>query len=143
MTNSMKSRITASATVVLAASALTFVAGASPAQAETVDGGCSTPGGFGSVQVEAPGGAVSSLSGILLHVSDSARDDAHMRVRLVTEKADGRNVYYKWRKLTTGFNTHKVWETSARDSNGIFHVGVQIARFRGNTYLNHCSEWAY
>lgn len=143
MTTSMKTRITASTTAVLAASAFTLVAGAGSAQAETVDGGCSTPGGFGSVQVERPGGAVSSLSGILLHVSDSERDGAHMRVRLVTEKADGRNVYYKWRKLTTGYNSHKSWETSARDDNGIFRVGVQIARFRGDTYLNHCSDWAY
>lgn len=143
MTKLIKTRIMTSAASVLTALALTTAFGATPAHAVTSNGACSTSGGFGGVTVDHPPGATDYVPRVVLYVSDSARDGAHMRVRLVTENHEGKNKYWPWRKLTSGFNNTKDWVTSAKESSGIFHVGVQVARYDGNTYLNHCSDWAY
>lgn len=143
MTKLIKTRILTSAASVLTAVALTAAFGATPAHAVWSEGGCSTSGGFGGVGVEHPPGATDYVPEVKLHVGDSKRDGAHMRVRLVTKNHEGTNKYWQWRKLTSGFNNIKGWTTSAREPSGIFNVGVQVARYDGNTYLNHCSDWAY
>ncbi|MFE2938609.1 hypothetical protein ACFXKG_05965 [Streptomyces sp. NPDC059255] len=49
---------------------------------------------------------------------------------------------WTWRSNTSGANTTKEWATTAQSSSGIYEVGVQVARFEGDTLLNSCTDWA-
>ncbi|MFE3741268.1 hypothetical protein [Streptomyces sp. NPDC059134] len=80
---------------------------------------------------------------VTLSVTDTSADGHHVRVRFVHKTSGGGvTVPWTWRSNTSGANTTKEWDTTARSTDGIYEVGVQVARFEGDTLLNSCTDWA-
>ncbi|MFE5855671.1 hypothetical protein ACFQ61_21000 [Streptomyces sp. NPDC056500] len=133
----MKRKLAAAGTVV--ASLVLTAAMASPAAAITVYRQCFTTGADGGARVMNWHGP--DRVDLTLSVTDSRADGHHVRVRFLSKTVSGTTVKWGWHKNTSGAGRTFVRETSASHPNGIFNVGVEIARFEGNTYLNSCVDW--
>jgi uncharacterized protein YfaS (alpha-2-macroglobulin family) len=80
---------------------------------------------------------------VTLSVTDTSADGHHVRVRYLTKSnVSSAPVKWKWHSLTSGKGTTLNYPTTAQDSNGIIDMGVEIARFEGNSMLNSCTDWA-
>jgi hypothetical protein len=112
-----------------------------PAEAATLLPSCSTTGANGTIRVDNFNGATSRIN-LSITVYDSLADGHHVRIRLVTKNSVGTVKNWSWRGNYDGEGTFKTWDTYAEDSSGIFDVGVQVARFEGDSLLNYCTDWA-
>ncbi|WP_432076602.1 hypothetical protein [Streptomyces wuyuanensis] len=74
-------------------------------------------------------------------MSDTKADGHHARVRFLSKNTHGTVKYWGWRSNLDGTGTTKNWSTTASDSSGLFDIGIQVARFEGNTLLNSCTDW--
>ncbi|MFD4814786.1 hypothetical protein ACFWNS_40230, partial [Streptomyces sp. NPDC058418] len=80
---------------------------------------------------------------VTLRVTDTSADGHHVRERFLNKGSGGVEVVpWQWRSNTSGANTTKEWDSTAQSTNGIYEVGVEVARFEGDTLLNSCTDWA-
>ncbi len=130
------------ATLPLIAAVFLTALGSNPAHAAPVDyAGCATTGASGAVKITNwynPGEKV----GLSFTLSDIKPDGHHVRIRLVSKQYNDARKNWPWRKNTRGSGRSQTWSSSASDSNGLFEIGVQVARFEGNKLLNSCTDWA-
>ena len=127
---------------VIASIALAFTAIAvGPAQAAITSAGCTTAGAYGNVTIT-NWTDPSQKVGLALELKDTAADAHHVRIRIVSQQHDGKRVNWPWRKNTGGSGTTANWTTTADDDRGLHELGVQVARFEGDTLLNSCTDWA-
>ncbi|MFF0795207.1 hypothetical protein [Streptomyces spiralis] len=128
---------------VLAATALISLAfTAIPAQASTtytVD--CPTTGASGAATVNGFYSTITGSFGVTLAVYDSSADGHHVSVRLIGKGPGGTPVNWSWHANYDGAGTTQAWNTTAQYSSGLVDVGVQVARFEGDTLLNSCTKW--
>ncbi|MGW2821493.1 hypothetical protein ACWC24_10870 [Streptomyces sp. NPDC001443] len=135
----LKRRIALSSCV--ASSALILgVLSATPASASNVFVSCSTTGANGDVSVSNFDGATDTIV-LSLGARDTSADGHHVRVRLITKNQAGTIKYWAWHANYNGAGSTQSWDTYAHDESGIFDVGVQAARFEGDTLLNSCTKW--
>ncbi|MFE4369898.1 hypothetical protein ACFRMN_17030 [Streptomyces sp. NPDC056835] len=78
---------------------------------------------------------------VTIAVYDSLADGHHVRIRVVGKTIGGTPVNFQWRQNTGGEGTVKSWTTYAEYSSGLINVGLQVARFEGDTLLNSCTDW--
>ncbi|MFD7441539.1 hypothetical protein [Streptomyces sp. NPDC059909] len=124
-----------------AALALTVVSsGSAQAAVPTVFRGCSTTGASGGYDANNYYGPDATIS-LNINLSDTSADGHHVRVRFLSRNVHGTVKYWTWRSNLDGAGTTKNWSTTASDSYGLFDIGVQVARFEGNTLLNSCTDW--
>ncbi|WP_406269825.1 hypothetical protein OHT93_17220 [Streptomyces sp. NBC_00191] len=137
----MPNRVLAATATVAAALALTVTTSGS-AQASIVSGyrGCVTTGASGGYDYSNYHGPDAKVA-IKFNLSDTASDGHHVRIRFISKNVNGTIKYWAWRSNLDGAHTTKYWSTTAADSSGLFDIGVQVARFKGNTVLNACADW--
>ncbi|SCK37698.1 hypothetical protein YUYDRAFT_04526 [Streptomyces sp. ScaeMP-e48] len=123
------------------AAAFLVTMAASPAHAATQTYHCFTTGagGVATVQNWHVGESGKNI-GVYLVVNDNKADGHHVRVRLVGKKIGGTPVNWQWRANYGGNGTDKSWNTHFLNT-GMLMVGVQVARFEGDTLLNSCTDW--
>ena len=136
----MKKHITMAAGLVSSALFIGLIS-ATPASATDATASCTTTGATGHATVYNFDGATDKIT-LNLGVYDSLADGHHVRVRLLTKNYVGTTKYWSWHANYDGAGVGKSWDTTATDSNGIFDVGVQVARFEGDSLLNSCTDWA-
>ncbi|WP_405908439.1 MULTISPECIES: hypothetical protein [unclassified Streptomyces] len=113
---------------------------AAPASAASYTMYCDTTGASGASTIN--GWAVGATSlGVILSVTDGSADGHHVRIRLLGKDRAGNLITYQWRMNYDGNGTTKTWTTTASYSAGFGDVGVQVARFEGDTQLNACTDW--
>lgn len=140
----MQNRIKAAALGTI--SSVLVAAGAmSPAHAATstvaVDGAsCQTTGAVGSLTTP-DFTSQDKRADVTLALADSLADGHHVRIRVVAKTIGGTPINFQWRSLTTGEGTATHWNTYASHSSGLINLGVQAARFEGDTLLNSCTDW--
>ncbi|WP_329340319.1 hypothetical protein OG866_32705 [Streptomyces sp. NBC_00663] len=125
----------------LAGAALAVGMAAAPASAEvSATLICDTTGARGVVVVNdwQNGGTSFPVS---IAVGDNLADGHHVRVRVVGRAEDGDWIYWPWHANYDGNGTAKSWSSTANFSGGIYDMGVQAARFEGDTLLNYCTDW--
>lgn len=101
---------------------------------------CSTTGASGGITISNWHGPDAKV-GLDMSVSDLSSDNHQVRVRFISKDTRGAIKYWPWRANNDGSGTTKEWKTTAEYSGGLFEVGVQVARFAGNTQVNSCSTW--
>lgn len=105
---------------------------------------CSTTGARGSMGATVPSGDHWPFMEfkIALSVTDTAADDHHVRVRLLTKPVGSQQVFtWPWRSNTKGNGETMSVSTTAQAEYGIEHTGVEVARFEGDRKLNSCTDW--
>ncbi|SMQ17191.1 hypothetical protein SAMN06272771_3576 [Streptomyces sp. Ag82_O1-12] len=117
------------------------IPGSAQAAADPVYAGCNTTGASGLLRdtqlTESPGGT----HAVHFEISDTAADRHHARVRYLTKMGNGKTKSWKWNPNYEGVGTIVV-NTSAKDQdNGIFRVGIEVARAEGSSILNSCIAW--
>ncbi|MEW1866547.1 hypothetical protein OG896_20780 [Streptomyces sp. NBC_00669] len=117
------------------------VLGATPASASAMEVGCGTTGADGFVYASnwAPG--VTKLN-VEIELKDTLADGHHVQIRFMS-KGPGlaTTTLYQWHSVTSGNGTAGDWVSSATDPNGMYDMGVTVARFEGADQLNACSVW--
>ncbi|WP_406368213.1 hypothetical protein [Streptomyces sp. NBC_01546] len=102
---------------------------------------CSTTGAEGEVNWSHWASDYSSID-LGLHVIDTAADGHHVKVRFVSENLGHVRTYWPWRSFYDGSGAGQAWYTSAQNGrNGIYILGMQVARYEGNTMLNSRTCW--
>lgn len=110
------------------------------AQAIPLVAQCNTTGAWGQVSTDMDG-ADDRIDFVLLF-GDTLADGHHARARLVTKDVNGVIKRWQWHKDTNGSNNGNVrYASHAINSSGIFDVGIDAARFEGDTLLNACTQW--
>ncbi|MFJ3434297.1 hypothetical protein ACIPMU_12155 [Streptomyces cyaneofuscatus] len=123
------------------AAAFLVTMAAAPAHASTETYHCFTTGAGGATTVQNwHVGESGKNIGVHLGVHDNKADGHHVRIRLVGKKIGGTPVNYKWRANYDGNGSYKAWDTYFLNT-GMLMVGVQVARFEGDTLLNSCTDW--
>ncbi|MER7724936.1 hypothetical protein [Streptomyces sp. NPDC096323] len=130
--------------IAVGAAALSLVLVASnPASAKDMVADCGTTGAVADVTIYDFNGATDRID-FHMEIKDSLADGHHARARLLTKTSSGAVVYWKWHSDTNGSGNGWVTLNSyAIDDRGIFDVGIQVARFEGDTLLNSCKAWMY
>lgn len=114
---------------------------ASPAQAVPVyNAACSTTGASGNVSISDWHQPTATV-GVVFSLTDTKADGHHARIRILSKRYDGSVKRWRWRKNVDGAGETNYWGSSASDDNGLFEIGVQVARFEGDTLLNSCTHW--
>lgn len=101
---------------------------------------CDTTGARGVVAVNDWRNGASSID-VSIAVGDNLADGHHVRVRVLGRAEDGDLITWQWRANYDGNGTSKSWTSTATFSGGIYDMGVQAARFEGDTLLNSCTDW--
>ncbi|MFF8445244.1 hypothetical protein ACF07U_30760 [Streptomyces californicus] len=113
---------------------------ASPAQAYPFSAACATTGANGRVDTDRDG--ADTRVDFDMFYGDTLADGHHARARLITKDVNGIRKNWGWHKDTNGANNGTIRYTSyAVNQSGIFSVGIQVARFEGETMLNSCTAW--
>ncbi|NWF27793.1 hypothetical protein HW130_16230 [Streptomyces sp. PKU-EA00015] len=130
------------ATAALTAAVALTIGTAGPAQADGTSGyhGCSTTGASGGYDFSNYYGPDARVK-LSFRLYDTQADGHHVRIRLISKNVHGTIKRWGWRSHTGGSGTSQTWETYAEDSSGLFDIGVEVARFEGNTMLNQCFDW--
>ncbi|MFH8868416.1 hypothetical protein [Streptomyces griseus] len=124
-----------------AAAAFLATVGTAPAHAATETNHCFTTGAGGAVTVQSwHVGETGKKVGVHMGVHDNKADGHHVRIRLIGKKIGGTPVNWPWRANYGGNGTYKAWD-SYFPNDGMLMVGVQVARFEGETLLNSCTDW--
>lgn len=123
----------------LGALALTAIT-SSPAHAIS-NRACSTTGASGGVAISNWTDPVATV-GLTFNLIDTLADGHHVRIRLVSETNNGARVNWPWRQNLDGKGSTKTWTSTASDDRGLYEIGVQVARFEGDTLLNSCTTWS-
>ncbi|MGA6160409.1 hypothetical protein ACPEIC_44635 [Stenotrophomonas sp. NPDC087984] len=136
-----KKRTVGALAVTASVLATTFLA-ATPASAATLIGECSTTGASGGIAVYNFHGSTSHIK-VYFRIKDNLADGHHVRIRLITKRADDSTVYWRWHSEYGGKGGDWEFQAPATDNRGIFDVGLQVARAEGSRILNFCSKWTH
>ncbi|MET7369440.1 hypothetical protein ABZS61_26980 [Streptomyces sp. NPDC005566] len=110
------------------------------AQAIPYSAECSTTGAWAKVSTDRDG--ADDRVDFVINFSDTLADGHHARARLVTKDVNGIIKRWQWHKDTDGSNNGNVrYASYAINSSGIFSVGIDAARFEGDTLLNACTKF--
>ena len=132
-------------TRVLAYAATTSVIGlgvaASPASADDIYyRGCTTTGAFGDLQVSGWYSGTTSV-GVWFDVADTLSDGHAVEVRIIGRNQVNTLIAWPWHKISTGYATSHAWASTASYSDGLYDVGLEVARLSGSTkILNYCTD---
>ncbi|MFF1511485.1 hypothetical protein [Streptomyces sp. NPDC058326] len=75
-------------------------------------------------------------------MTDIQADGNSVGVRLLSKDTWGKIHYWPWRKNTQGNGKTSAWDTTASHTNGLFDIGLEVARFNSNgTWRNSCTKW--
>ncbi|GHG43948.1 hypothetical protein [Streptomyces zaomyceticus] len=75
-------------------------------------------------------------------LDDVMADGYGVRLRLVSTDVWGKLHYWPWRTNTKGNGTRSTWDTTASHPNGLFNIGVQVARANSaGAIANSCIDW--
>ncbi|MEV8430820.1 hypothetical protein [Streptomyces chartreusis] len=106
---------------------------AGPAAAAGASASCSVTGGTGSATWTWV--SKTKIDPLKISVKDTKADGYHPAVRLVTYT--GSTVkHWSWHHVTGGSGSSETWNTSAEDSRGIKHAGVEVQLYDGGTEVN-------
>lgn len=106
---------------------------ASPAAAAGASASCSVTGGTGSASWTWV--SKTKINPLSITVKDNKADGYHPAVRLVTYT--GSTVkHWSWHHVYGGNGASETWNTSAEDSRGIKHAGVEVQLYDGSTEVN-------
>ncbi|MEV1081670.1 hypothetical protein AB0I98_26055 [Streptomyces sp. NPDC050211] len=106
---------------------------ASPAAAAGASASCSVTGGTGSASWTWV--SRTKINPLTITVKDTKADGYHPAVRLVTYT--GSTVkHWSWHHVYGGNGASETWHTSAEDSRGIKHAGVEVQLYDGSTEVN-------
>ncbi|KUN07458.1 hypothetical protein AQI95_10550 [Streptomyces yokosukanensis] len=119
------------------------VSGSAHAAADPEYAGCTTTGASAIVRDIQLTASPSGKHDVHFEISDTAKDGRNARVRYLTQMGNGKTRYWNWHANTGGPGTIVVNTTAQDNDNGIFGVGIQVARANGDTILNSCTDWAY
>ncbi|MFC9426774.1 hypothetical protein [Streptomyces sp. NPDC056987] len=111
-----------------------------PAHAAVQTAACVTTGASGSLTTPSWTSGDKRVN-LTLALADSLADGHHVRIRVVGKTIGGTPLTFPWRSVTEGNGTVKSWSTYAEYGSGFINVGVQVARFEGDTLLNSCTDW--
>ncbi|NGO77235.1 hypothetical protein G6045_16445 [Streptomyces sp. YC504] len=127
-----------------AAGLLTFTSSGT-AQAATYYRTCDTTGASGSasfdMQQNGPGNPNPYVVVGNLSVVDTKGDGNHVRVRFTWAYPGQTSRASQWFKNTLGNGKRQSWDF--RQDLAVYprSLGVQVARYEGDRYLNSCSDW--
>ncbi|MFI8371202.1 hypothetical protein [Streptomyces sp. NPDC085466] len=103
--------------------------------------GCGTTGAYGDMSwtnYHGPGATVK----LKFTLTDTLGDGNSVRLRLISKDTWGKVHYWPWRLNAQGRNKTSTWNTTASHTNGLFDIGMQVARVNSNgTTRNHCTVW--
>jgi hypothetical protein len=125
--------------VALAGAVLSVGISAAPASAVT-NLYCNTTGATGVSTIENWSSGVTNLD-LSLAVQDTKADGHHVRIRLLGKNEGGALITWPWRANYDGRGVTKSWSTTASYSDGLYDVGIQVARYEGEEQLNSCTDW--
>ncbi|MFD8011986.1 hypothetical protein [Streptomyces sp. NPDC058955] len=137
-----KKAITAASVLVSALALSISTAGsANAATGFTVIRGCGTTGAYGDMSATNWYGPDATIN-VKFTLTDIAADGLSVRIRLVSKDTFGRIHYYPWRTNAQGNGKTSTWHTTASHTNGLFDIGIQVARVNGDgSTKNHCTDW--
>ncbi|MEU8959454.1 hypothetical protein AB0C93_34795 [Streptomyces sp. NPDC048518] len=118
----------------VAAAGLTVPAVASPAGA--VGDSCAVPGAAGSFNFSWDGKY--RLKGLKLTVKDTAADNHHAAIRLITVRSNNTAKTWSWHHNYKGKNKTQTWPTSANDTAGIKRASIEVGVLEGDNDLHTC-----
>ncbi|KQX59493.1 hypothetical protein ASD33_04265 [Streptomyces sp. Root1304] len=115
--------------------------GAAHAEENTGSASCNTPGAHGDLYYSNYHGPDATVE-ISFTLDDTLADGYEVRMRLLSTDVWGKVHYWPWRTNAKGSGTRSTWETTASHPNGLFNIGVQVARTNSaGTLVNSCSDW--
>ncbi|OKJ49755.1 hypothetical protein AMK29_33865 [Streptomyces sp. CB02261] len=107
----------------------------------TGDASCKTTGAHGEMTYSNYHGPDANVK-IHFALDDVQADGYGVRLRLVSTDVWGKTHYWPWRTNTQGYGTRSTWDTTASHPNGLFNIGVQVARANSaGTIVNSCIGW--
>lgn len=137
----MKLNLATTGTVLAALVIASAVSSPAHAASHPIFAQCSTTGAAGSVKVHHFTGSTDKVK-LTLVLRDTKADRRDVKIRFLSEDVNDRVTYWSWRKNAAGPGHSKSWTTTARNDRGIFNIGVQVGRFKGNRMLNKCTDWS-
>ncbi|MFH9953580.1 hypothetical protein ACH4OX_05075 [Streptomyces roseolus] len=139
----MRKNISATAGVLISALTLSVSMGgsANAATGFTAIRGCGTTGAYGDMSATNWHGPDATIN-IKFTLTDTLADGNSVRIHLVTKDTWGKLHFWPWRTNSQGANKTSTWYTTASHPNGIFDVGIQVARVNSDgTTKNYCTDW--
>lgn len=104
--------------------------------------GCGTTGAYGDMSWTNYWGPGSTIN-LKFSVTDTQSDGYGAAVRFLSKDTWGKVHYWTWRKNTQGYGKTSYWETTASHENGLFYIGIQVARINSSTgaVISSCTKW--
>jgi hypothetical protein len=123
-----------------AAAVLGLAFTASPASAaDSYHLSCDTTGATGDLTVQWTNGATSEP--VVFSVSDTLSDGHAVEIRVIGRNQVGTPLSWPWHKVTSGYATGQEWSSTATYSDGIYDIGLEVARYSGTgTIMNDCTS---
>lgn len=135
----MKNKLAATGSIIGAL--LLAAAATSPAHAvDASNRACSTTEAAGSIKVENWTGPDATVK-IHFKLTNHLTHGHNARIRLVSKETGDKLKTWPWHRNVGGSGTTNTWASTASDDRGLFEIGVQVARFSGDTFLNSCTDW--
>ncbi|MFJ4872627.1 hypothetical protein [Streptomyces sp. NPDC088757] len=138
----MHRRIAAAAGILATALTMSLsMTGTAHAEQYPGDAACNTTGAHGRMHYSNYHGPDATVN-ITFTLDDTLSDGYGVRLRLVSTDVWGKTHYWPWRTNSKGYGTSSTWSTTASHPNGLFNIGVQVARFNSSgTNINTCTGW--
>ncbi|MFB7101340.1 hypothetical protein [Streptomyces hydrogenans] len=103
--------------------------------------GCGTTGAYGDMSATNWHGPEATIN-IKFTLTDTVADGNSVRIRLVSKDTFGRIHYWPWRTNSQGKDKTSTWNTTASHTNGLFDIGIQVARVNSDgSTRNYCTDW--
>lgn len=136
-----KNFLTATGVVAAALTLSVATAGSAHASLDSGMSSCNTTGAFGDMAWDNYWGPGYTIN-LRLTVTDTQADGNGVGVRLLSKDTWGKIHYWPWHKNTKGYGKTGIWDTTASHANGLFDIGIEVARFNSNgTWRNGCTKW--
>ncbi|MFJ5141560.1 hypothetical protein [Streptomyces sp. NPDC088707] len=136
-----KAMTTAGVLVSALALSLSTAGSAHAADGFTVVRGCGTTGAYGDMSATNWHGPDATIP-IKFTLTDTVGDGNSVRIRLVSKDVWGKIHYWPWRTNSQGQGRTTTWNTTASHQNGLFDIGIQVARVNSDgSTKNHCTDW--
>ncbi|MFI9744356.1 hypothetical protein [Streptomyces sp. NPDC052494] len=128
----------------ITAAALTLsltTAGSAHAALDAGSSSCSTRGASGKMSWTNYWGPGYTIN-LKFTVTDREADGNSVAVRLISKDTFGRVTSWKWNKNTQGYGKVSTFNTTASHPNGLFDIGIEVARLNSNgTVRDICTKW--
>ncbi|GEB58387.1 hypothetical protein [Streptomyces gardneri] len=141
----MRKNIMTAAGVTAAAVTLSLsMSGSAQAAPTALDAGssnCSTTGAYGAMSWTNYWGPGYTIN-LKFTLTDKLADGNSVAVRLISKDTFGRIHNWKWNKNSQGNGRTSTWNTTASHVNGLFDIGIQVARLNSDgSVKNTCTKW--